>query len=139
MFHSVELRTYCHATEDEERVRRALRTLAPDCDPSTERLEGAHGNPILLLTCRLERREAIEGFWRRVRDAGALPQALEGIADRMDDDAVLHLRFAKQRAFVGGIELARDDDAIAVRAKVVAHPAKKGAAVKAAREYLGGL
>jgi RNA binding exosome subunit len=136
MFHSVELRAYCHATEEEARVEKALRTLSPEGEVEVEKAEGHHGNPILLMTRRLREPEEIAGFWRRVRGAGALPRVLEGLEDRIDEEAVLHLRFDKQRAFAGAIDLARHDDVVVVRAKVAAHPAKRANAVRAARAYL---
>ena len=136
MFHSVELRAYCHATEEEARVEKALRTLTPGGEIETNKAEGHHGNPILLMTCRLRQAGEIAGFWRRVKEAGALPHVLEDLDQRIDEEAVLHLRFDKQRAFEGAIELARHDDVVVVRAKVAAQPAKRATAVKAAREYL---
>jgi len=136
MFHSVELRAYVHATEEEGRVERAVRTVWPGAVVATERFEGHHGNPLLMMTCRIEGREDIETFWRHLKDAGAVPAILEGIEERVDEDAVLHFRVDKQRAFEGAVELTRHDDVIAVRAKVVAHPAKRSAAIRAAREYL---
>jgi len=139
MFHSVELRVHCHATEEESRIEKALRTLGPDGTIETERAEGHHGNPILLMRCRIQKDDAIAAFWRRVKDEGLLDRILETLEERIDDDAVLHLRFDKQRAFAGAIEPAQDADAIAVRAKVAAHPAKKTVAVRVAREYLRRL
>jgi len=139
MFHSVELRAHCHATEEEARVWKALRTLSPDGTIETEPAEGHHGNPILLMRCRIQKDDVIAAFWRRVKGAGLLDRILETLDERIDEDAVLHLRFDKQKAFAGAIELALDADAIAVWAKIAAHPAKKSVAVRIAREYLRRL
>jgi len=139
MFHSVDLRAFCHATEDEDRVERALGTLCPRCRPVVEKSEGHHGNPILLMTCRIDGAEAIANFWRGFKEAGALEGVLRDIEHRVDEDAVLHLRVDKQKAFGGTIELARHDDVIAISAKVAAHPANRANAVKAAREYFQRL
>lgn len=136
MFHSVELRSYVHATEEEDRVERAMRTVWPGAAVTTTALEGHHGNRLVLMSCRIERREEVDAFWKHLKQAGAVPAILEGIEELVDDDAVLHFRVDKQRAFEGAIEIARHDDVIAVRAKVVAHPAKKSTAVRAAREDL---
>ena len=139
MFHSVELRAHCHATEEEARVGKALRTVCPDGTIETEPAEGHHGNPILLMRCRIQKDDVIGAFWRRVKVAGLLDRILETLDERIDEDAVLHIRFHKQKAFAGAIELAQDADAIAVRAKIAAHPAKKSVAVRIAREYLRRL
>ncbi len=136
MFHSVELRAYVHATEDEARVEQAVRAVWPGAIVKTVGLEGHHGNPLAMMMCRIEGREAVDAFWRHLGQAGALPSILEDLEERVDDDAVLHFRVDKQRAFGGTIELTRHGDVIAVRAKVIAHPAKKSTAVRAVRDYL---
>ncbi len=136
MFHSVEFRAHVHATEDEMRVERAMRALSMDGTIETEKTEGHHGNPILLKRLRVQKDDAIAAFWRRVKEAGPVEKILEELDARIDEDAVLHLRFDKQAAFRGSIELATADDVIAVRAKIAAHPAKRTVAVRVAREYL---
>ena len=136
MFHSVELRAYCHATEEETRVEGAMRCLSPWGVLQMKRSEGHHGNPIVLITCHLEDSGEIAKFWRRLKEAGAIPEIVETLQERIDDEGVLHLRFDKQKAFAGSIDLARLDDVVAVQAKVAAYPAKKSNAVKVAFRYL---
>jgi RNA binding exosome subunit len=139
MFHSVELRAHVHATEDETRVERAMRTLSPDGTIESEAAEGVHGNPIVLKRLRIQTNEAITAFWGRLKAAGLLEKVLEDLDARVDEDVVLHLRFDKQAAHRGSIEPARTDDVISVRAKIAAHPAKKSVAVRIAREYFRRL
>ena len=136
MFHSIELRTYCHATEERDRVTKALATLYPEGSPALASFEGHHRNPIVLMTCRIEGSEAITDFWHRCKQTNLVHTILQDISERIDDDGVLHFRVDKQMACSGHIELARHDDVIAVRAKVAAFPAKKSAILRAAREYL---
>jgi hypothetical protein len=82
MFHSVEFRAHCHATEEEARVDRAFRALCPEGTIETERTEGHHGNPILLKRLRIQKDDAIAAFWRRVKDAGLLDRIIEqGLAE----------------------------------------------------------
>src|SRR2546427_9520097 len=125
MFHSVELRAHCHATEEESRVGKALRTVCPDGTIETEPAEGHHGNPILLMRCRIQKDDVIGAFWRRVKVAGLLDRILETLDERIDEDAVLHIRVDTQKAFAGAIELPPGAEAIAVRGKIAAPPAKK--------------
>src|SRR5437867_1407720 len=46
----IEARTYCHATEDEERVASDLALAVPECVASRMQLEGHFGNPLVRLT-----------------------------------------------------------------------------------------
>ena len=136
MFRSIEFRAYCHATEDEDRVAKAIATLCPEGAAQKDTFEGHHKNPIVLITCRIERAEEISAFWRRCRDADLVRTILEDLPKRIDDEGVLYLRFDKQEACQGRIELARHEDVVAVRAKVSAFPAKKSELIRAARDYL---
>ena len=56
--HYVDLRAFCYATEDEERVERALMTYLPE-DVELDRAvsEGHHGDRIVVLSARVERAE----------------------------------------------------------------------------------
>lgn len=136
MFRSFELRAYCHATEDEERVAKAIATLCPEGALQKDAFEGHHKNPIVLMTCLTERTDHVLAFWTRCGDANLVGAILEDLPERIDDEGVLHLRFDKQAAYQGRIELARHNDVVAVRAKVSAFPAKKPELIRAAREYL---
>lgn len=136
MFHSIELRTYCHATEDRDRVTKALATLYPEGSPTLTSFEGHHRNPIVLMTCRIEGSKPITDFWRRCKETNVVHEILQDLSGRIDDEGVLHFRVDKQMAYEGHIELARHEDVIAVRAKVAAFPAKKSAILRAARESL---
>src|SRR6266704_3295830 len=63
----IEARTYCHATEVEERVAAALLFAVPEGETSREELECHFGNPLVRLTRRVEKRPG-----HRARYGGAL-------------------------------------------------------------------
>lgn len=66
MIHYILFRTQAHATEDVSRVRKALETVLPPETPITEeRTEGYFGNPITILTARIEDKKAsvIRIYW----------------------------------------------------------------------------
>ena len=120
----IEAHAYVHATEDEERVAEALRTACPAGAADREVLEGQFGNPIVHLGRRVETAPDLHEVWERWADAGLL-RAIAPEADaRLDDEGVLHVRLDKQKAYAGLIALARDGDAIDVRVKLKAYPAK---------------
>lgn len=135
----IELRAFCHPTEQEDRVRRAIETAAPGISAAATHAEGHFGPPLLILTARLESREAMNAFWTRLKGAAGGDRLLESIKDRIDDDCVLHLRLDKQAAFEGELTLVGHDDVIAIRAKVSSFPAKRNEAARRAKAYLAGL
>lgn len=137
LVHNAVLRVHCHATEEEERVRQALRTLAGEAEPSRGTAEGHFKNPIVVLEVVLQKADAV-AFWQRIRAAPVAAQLADEAERRTDDTGVFYARFDKQRAFAGEVALTATDDAIHLRSKLAGHPAKKGPAVKLIRAFLRG-
>ena len=134
--HWIEARTYAHATEDEERVARALAFAFPEGPTAREALEGHFGNPLVRLTRRVEDGKHIRSVWELWAAAG-LPSSLrEDVDARVDEDGILHFRLDKQAAFGDSLSLAKDPDSIDVRLKLMAYPAKPEVARAVARAVL---
>ncbi len=136
----IALRTLCQATEDEDRVRRALDTACPLGEVSRTALEGHYGNPMILLTRRVDEPKAIASLWKMWSGAGLLEGLRERLEDRVDEEGILHFRIDKQKAFLGVLALAQDADTVDVQVKLKAYPAKAETYRNAARELiLGGV
>lgn len=133
MFHWIEARAFCHATEEEERVATALRTVVSETAPRREVLEGHFGNPVVVLTARVDTAPEVRTVWARVLAALGKDVVLQGLDDRLDENVVYHLRLDKQRAYMGNIEAATTPDVIALRAKVAAFPSKRETALQTLR------
>jgi RNA binding exosome subunit len=132
----IEARTYCHATEEEERVATALAFAVPEGDTSREAFEGHFGNPLVRLTRRVEKRPGIRAVWDRWSSA-ELPAAIaRNLEARLDEEGVLHFRLDKQAAYRENVSLAEDSDAIDIRLKLIAYPAKPEVARRVARSIL---
>jgi RNA-binding protein len=131
-----DARTYCHATEDEGRVEAALAFAFPFGSSAREPLQGHFGNPLVRLTRRIEDRASIRTLWARWSGAGLPDRIRDDIEARVDEEGVLHFRLDKQAAFQERLELAKDADAIDVRLKLIAYPAKQEEARRAARSLL---
>ncbi len=126
-------RAYGQATEDEARVAVALEAAAAGGVPSVDHLTGQFGNPVVLLSRRLERSEEVRAAWSRWIEAGIV-KALEADLDsRIDEDGVLHFRLDKQQACDGRLALHGDANTIDVQVKLKAYPAKPEEIRKVAR------
>lgn len=135
-FHYVDLRAFCYATEDEERVLRALRTILPEeTEIDREETEGHSGDRILVLSTRVENADEIRHVFDRVREADEFERIVDELDQRIDEDCSLFLRLDKQAAFQDRVALG---EGITLRAKVEAYPAKRDAAIENAREALAG-
>ncbi|MFP4175110.1 MAG: RNA-binding protein [Halobacteriales archaeon] len=133
-FHYVDLRAFCYATEDEDRVEAALRHYLPDDYPvETETTEGHHGDTIVVVSARVDNADDVRTVMDRVLEADERERVVEEIEDRVDDDCSFHLRLDKQAAYEGESALG---DGLHLRAKVEAYPAKREKAVEAVRRSL---
>jgi RNA binding exosome subunit len=132
---SAQVHVHCHATEDEDKVLAALRTLLPG-EVAVERseLEGHHGNPIVVIGARVRDRSKLSEIWERIVRSGELtPPEVER---RMDERCTLHLRFDKQAAFGGRLRLTDGGDSIHLRLRVKAFPPRRENAIRAVREAI---
>jgi len=135
-FHYVDLRTFCYATEDEPRVEAAFRHYLPDEYPIERATgEGHHGDPIVVLSARVDNADDVRYVVGKLRELDDLESVLAELDRRVDEDCAFYLKLDKQAAFRG--EVSRGEG-ILFRAKVEAYPAKKPTAVENAREALAG-
>ena len=133
-FHYVDLRAFAYATEDDERVERALRRFLPE-DAEVERAEteGHAGDRILVLSTRVENADDVRHVLSVLANADAFGTLESELDERVTDNCELYVRLDKQAAYNGAIALG---EGITLRAKVEAYPARKEAAVENAAEAL---
>ena len=133
-FHYVDLRAFCYATEEEDRVESALRHYLPEDYPVERSVsEGHHGDEIVVLSARVDNADDVRHVMSRVLEAGERDRIMDEIEDRVDDDCSFHIRLDKQDASSGVSALG---DGLHLRAKVEAYPAKREKAVEAVRRSL---
>ena len=136
--HSILLRAMVAATESEDRVRTALSRFLYDDEIETVATEGHYGNPISILQARIKGKNCsrfIE-FLKSKLDEVDLKRLKNELYRRVDDDCTLHIRFDKQAAYKGKIQLATSMDTIAAEIKLKVYPAKRENAVRVAETTL---
>ena len=135
--HYVDLRAFCYATEDDQRVEAALRTFLPeDVELDRAESEGHHGDRILVVSARVERADEMRHVLDRLAELDDVDSVVEELDERVDDNCAFYLTLDKQAAFHGEI---RRGDGITFRSKVEAYPAKREKAVANARELFESL
>jgi RNA binding exosome subunit len=112
---------FVHATEDKERVMKALMELFPSDVRSRvsieeERLEGHYGNPIIKIVARVVGEDAVRTFRHILSRLSRIDrEALRGtLEDRVDKEGTLYFRLSKQEAYLGGLTVYEADDVIRV-------------------------
>jgi RNA binding exosome subunit len=138
MIHYILFRTQSHATEDVARVREALAHVLPDETPvDALETEGYFGNPITILTARLEKKAARQylGFLRQKLPEPDLKAMVSELPERVDESCFFYLRLSKQDAYLGDVRVTYGEDAISLRAKLEAYPAKQETCIRQITEY----
>ena len=111
----VEVSTFSHATEDEDKVEKAMKNLLPeesrDIWLTKTTLKGHHGDPITILTGKTRRKGATGVLRRVVQELSSLDQQrlLDETEERLDDGGNLYIRLDKQNAYMSKIRLLETD------------------------------
>jgi RNA binding exosome subunit len=137
MIHYILFRTQSHATEDVARVREALANVLPSNTPiEEEEARGYFDNPIVILRARLDKKAAgryLEFLRSRLPEAD-LEELIKELPERVSESCDFFLKLSKQDAYLGDVRITYAEDAVALRARVEAYPAKKEIALKKLEE-----
>jgi len=137
-FATMHARTFCHATEDLDKVESALENTVGKLDIEVVRTEGHHGNPIMILETTLGEADGINGIFSKLRKED-IERLLGSLDSRIDDGCNFFIRIDKQAAYTGEIRLASNDDVISLRLKVSTFPARREIASSVVKGYLEKL
>ncbi len=132
--HNISLRTIAQATESEDRVRTALSLFLFGDEIETIKTEGHYGNPIIILQAQIKGRKCARfiGLLKSRLAEHDLKRLKNESCERIDEDCVLHIRFDKQAAYKGIMQLATTADTIAAEIKIKAYPARREKAIAVA-------
>lgn len=136
MIHNISYRTFIYGTENEEKVKKAVKTLFPNSSPLKEETEGYYKNPVLILHDKIEKNRDIKDFIQALKKIPS-SSILNHLNNKIDDKGNLFLRFDKQKAYQGDLQIVEHGDSIHVKINMAAYPARKETAIKLARELWG--
>ncbi len=136
MIHNLSYRAFVHGTESEDRVREAICTLLPSANAEKEITEGYHKNKVIILSGRITRKKEINDFLEKLQSIrpSIKKKIFNQLEKRMDERGNLFLRFDKQGAYLGDLMLVEHGDAIHIKLKIAAYPARKDVALGVAQE-----
>ena len=136
MIHNLSYRAFVYGTENEEKVREAISNLLPSAPIEKEITEGYHHNPVVILQGKITKKREIKDFLEKLGTLkpSVKKRILRELENRMDERGNLFLRFDKQRAYLGDLKVVEHGDAIHLKLKIAAYPARKEEALKVARQ-----
>jgi RNA binding exosome subunit len=115
MVREVDISTFANATEDEEKVVKAIRNLLIDelkgIKLTRRRLSGYYGDPISVISGKVRRKGATETLKNLLNSLSTLDQQklLDEIGERFDKNGNFYVRFDKQKAYLGKVSLQETD------------------------------
>lgn len=128
-----------YSTEDREKVAMAIATLFPfEFEIVRVPAKGHFGNPIEYLEVEITKKKQIKEFWNNLIEllGDQRNYIINTLEERIDDQGQLFIRFDKQKAYLGEVEVTEKGDAVVVKAKLVTYPAKKERIIEFAKEIL---
>jgi len=137
---AAEISVFAHATEDEEKVKQAVKRLAK-YEPVFESrlLTGHYEDPITLLTSKtIKKKEASDFLANVVNKFSSLDREtlLSELPNRVDPKGSLYIRLDKQKAYHGRAVLNENDP---IRVKFKFQLPHKADPVAVVREYIINL
>ena len=131
---AAEISVFAHATEDEEKVKQAVKRIAPyEHAFESQLLSGHYEDPITIITSKTtKKKEATDLLANIIRKLSSLDKQtlFDELPNHVDPQGNLYLRFDKQRAFHGRISL-QENDPIRVKIKfLLPHKADPIAVIK---------
>ena len=138
MIHNISYRVFVYGTENEEKVREAIKTIFPNSLPEKDINEGYYGNKVLILHDKINKKREIKEFIKKLEnlDVDTKTSIIKDLNNKLDDKGNLFLRFDKQEAYMGNLIVVEHGDSIHLKIKIAAYPAKKEIAIKIAIEML---
>lgn len=138
VFHNLFFRVFVNATEDENKVIKALQFVAGINEFKRSLSTGYYGNPITILETILRKKTEIDAFFSRV-SSNDLKKIVDTLERRTDDEGFVYFRFDKQLAYLEKLVLTDGEDVIAVKGKVKAYPSTYDRAIDKSKEYFESL
>ena len=101
--HFLYFRTFCHATEDEERAEAALRFYIQDAPIKRTIVHGYFGNPIIILETKVTEKNQIIEILTNIITANPIELLDSMLKTRIDDQCLWYFRFDKQEAYLASL------------------------------------
>ncbi len=134
---AAEISVFAHATEDEEKVKQAVKRLARfEPEFESQRLTGHYEDPIHLLTAKtVKKKEATDFLANIVKKFSSLDKEtlMRELSNHIDPQGSLYVRLDKQKAFHGRAVLAENDP---IRVKFKFQLPHKADPVTVIREFI---
>ena len=132
---NISFRAFSHATENEDRVKKAVINVSKSEDLTCSKSCGYHGNPITIIETKITHARDIKDFLISLSEED-IKQLIDTIDLRVDDESFFYMRLDKQEAYPGNPMLNNGEDVISVKGKIKSYPQNRENAVASIKQTL---
>lgn len=138
MIHNIRFREFVYENEDLDELKQAILNIFPDAEIEVEEAEGMTENRILILTGVVDKKRHTKEFFNKLLelDREVLDKLVDDLDRKVDENGNLFLRLSKEDAIDEKMTIIDSGDAIHLKIKIAAYPAKKDIAIQKVREAI---
>ena len=138
MIHNIRFREFVYEDENLEELTQAIYNILPDAEIESEEAEGLTEDKIILLSGVVDKKRYTKAFFNLLLqlDQNQLDKLNDDLERKVDDKGNLFLRLSKEDAINENIKIVDSGDAIHLKVKIAAYPAKKDVAINKVRQAI---
>ena len=136
MIHNIKFRAFVYENESVDEISQAILNILPEADIEAEEAEGLLEDKIIILSGMVSKKRYTKTFFNTLIEWTDLDKLNEDLERKMDEKGNWFLRFDKEDALDEIWTVKDSGDAIHLKIKIAAFPAKKEIALDKVREAI---
>ena len=136
MVHNIKFRAFVYENESVDEISQAILNLLPEAEIEAEEAEGLMEDKIIILSGTVSKKRYTRTFFNKLLESVDLEKLNNDLERKMDEKGNWFLRFDKSDALDEKFTVLDKGDAIHLKIKIAAFPAKKQIAVDKVREAI---
>ena len=136
MIHNIKFRAFVYENESIDEITQSILNILPEADIEAEEAEGLLEDKIIILSGVVSKKRYTKTFFKTLMDSVDLEKLNDDLELKIDEKGNWFLRFDKDDALDEKWTILDKGDAIHLKVKIAAFPAKKQIAVDKVREAI---
>ncbi|MEE0943049.1 RNA-binding protein [Methanobrevibacter sp.] len=136
MIHNIKFRAFVYENESIDEITQSILNILPEADIEAEEAEGLLEDKIIILSGVVSKKRYTKTFFKTLLDSVDLEKLNDDLELKIDEKGNWFLRFDKDDALDEKWTILDKGDAIHLKVKIAAFPAKKQIAVDKVREAI---
>lgn len=136
MIHNIKFRAFVYENESIDEITQSILNILPEAEIEAEEAEGLLEDKIIILSGVVSKKRYTKTFFKTLLDSVDLEKLNDDLELKIDEKGNWFLRFDKDDALNEKWTILDKGDAIHLKVKIAAFPAKKQIAVGNVREAI---